>query len=98
MWHVCAAKNGLSALDLQRQIGLGSYNTAWLCHHKLRRAMVRSGRERLSGEVEVDEAYVGGPTEGKRGRGLLFYRLMELAVSSAPVPRKDIIPPHIVVG
>ena len=46
MWHVCAAKNGLSALNLQRQIGLGSYNTAWLCLHKLRRAMVRPGRER----------------------------------------------------
>ena len=58
MWHVCAAKNGLSALNLQRQIGLGSYNTAWLCLHKLRRAMVRPERERLSGEVEVDDSVI----------------------------------------
>ena len=60
MWYICVQKNGASALGLQRALGLGSYRTAWLCLHKLRRAMVRSGREKLSGEVEVDEMYVGG--------------------------------------
>ncbi|MDD2598238.1 MAG: IS1595 family transposase [Kiritimatiellae bacterium] len=69
MWLLCANKNGMSAQNLQRLLGLRSYNTAWLCLHKLRRAMVRPGRERLSGIVEVDEAYLGGPQEGKRGRG-----------------------------
>jgi hypothetical protein len=61
-------KNGVSALGLQRVLGLGSYQTAWCWLHKLRRAMVRPGREPLSGTVEVDEAYVGAPEEGLRGR------------------------------
>ena len=58
----------MSALGLQRALGLGSYETAWTWLHKLRRAMVRPGRDRLTGEIEVDETYVGGPEEGKRGR------------------------------
>src|SRR3989441_13261512 len=61
-------KNGVSALGLQRGLGLGSYQTAWCWLHKLRRAMVRPGREQLSGTVEGDEAYVGAPEEGMRGR------------------------------
>lgn len=64
MWWVTAQKNGASALSLQRILGLGSYETAWTWLHKLRRAMVRPGRERLSGEVEVDETFVGGVEEG----------------------------------
>ena len=69
MWYICFQKNGASALGLQRALGLGSYRTAWLCLHKLRKAMVRPGRDCLSGKVEVDETYVGGRHEGKRGRG-----------------------------
>lgn len=80
MWLLCANKNGLSAQNLQRLLGLRSYNTAWLCLHKLRRAMVRPGRERLSGIVEVDEAYLGGPQEGKRGRGAFGKELVFFAV------------------
>jgi transposase-like protein len=53
---------------LQRVLGLGSYQTAWTWLHKLRSAMVRPGRDCLAGEIEVDETYVGGPEEGKRGR------------------------------
>lgn len=68
MWFITSQKNGVSALGLQRVLGLGSYETAWTWLHKLRRAMVRSGRDRLTGEIEVDETYVGGPQEGKRGR------------------------------
>jgi transposase-like protein len=69
MWHITSQKNGISALGLQRVLGLGSYKTAWMMLHKLRRAMVRPGRERLSGEVEVDEAYWGGEeTAGATGR------------------------------
>jgi transposase-like protein len=59
MWWVCGPKSGLSALSLQRILGLGSYETAWTWLHKLRRAMVRPGRERLHGTVEVDETYLG---------------------------------------
>lgn len=49
MWHICSQKNGMSALGLQRVLGLGSYRSAWLMLHKLRRAMVRPHRERLQG-------------------------------------------------
>lgn len=68
IWWVTTQKNGASALGLQRILGLGSYVTAWTWLHKLRRAMVRPGRDRLSGRVEVDETYVGGLEEGVRGR------------------------------
>jgi transposase-like protein len=68
-WWVVSQKNGASPLGLQKVLGLGSYETAWTWLHKLRRAMVRPGRDRLSGRVEVDEAYVGGRTPGRRGRG-----------------------------
>jgi transposase-like protein len=69
LWHVTSQKNGTSALGLQRGLGLGSYRTAWTLLHKLRRAMVRPGRDRLQGIVEVDEIFIGGPKPGKRGRG-----------------------------
>lgn len=59
---------GISAAQLKRQLGLGSYQTAWTMLHKLRRATVRSGRDKLYGKVEVDDAYVGGKEEGMVGR------------------------------
>jgi transposase-like protein len=68
VWHVTSQKHGVSALGLQRALGLGSYQTAWTMMHKLRRAMVRPDRDRLSGIVEVDETYVGGEETGTRGR------------------------------
>ncbi len=69
IWWVTSQKTGASALGLQRVLGLGSYRTAWTWLHKLRRAMVRPGRDRLTGRVEVDETYLGGAKPGKRGRG-----------------------------
>jgi transposase-like protein len=69
MWQITSQKNGISALGLQRVLGLGSYKTAWAMLHKLRRAMVRPGRDRLDGVVEVDEAYWGGEETGAIGRG-----------------------------
>ncbi len=68
VWWVTSQKTGTSALELKRMLGLGSYRTAWSLLHKLRRAMVRPGRDRLSGSVEVDETYLGGLEEGVRGR------------------------------
>ena len=68
MWHVTSQKTGVSALGLQRVLGLGSYKTAWALLHKLRRAMVRPGRERLHGVVEVDETYWGARESGVQGR------------------------------
>lgn len=64
MWWVVGRKNGASALGLHRVLGVGGYKTAWTWLHKLRRARVRPGRESLSGEVEVDETFVGGVEEG----------------------------------
>jgi transposase-like protein len=68
-WFMTNQKYGVSALGLQRLLGLGSYQTAWTMLRKLRTAMVRPGRDRLQGTVEVDEAYVGGIEQGTRGRG-----------------------------
>ena len=68
MWFVTSQKYGASALGLKRVLGLSSYQTAWTWLHKLRRAMVRPGRDQLKGIVEVDETYVGGEEEGVRGR------------------------------
>jgi transposase-like protein len=68
IWYVVNQKNGASALGVQRVLGI-SYPTAWRWLHKLRRAMVRPGRDRLAGTVEVDEVYIGGERAGKPGRG-----------------------------
>ena len=68
MWFVTSQKFGASALGLKRALGFGSYETAWTWLHKLRRAMVRPGRDRLTGEVEVDETFVGGVEKGGGGR------------------------------
>jgi transposase-like protein len=67
-------------LGLQRVLGLKSYETAWTWLHKLRRAMVRPGRDLLTGRVEVDETYLGGLEEGVRGRLTETKTLIILAV------------------
>lgn len=82
MWDVVNQKNGVSALGVQRVLGLGSYRTAWRWLHKLRRAMVRPGRDRLSGTVEIDETYVGGEHSGKRGRGAESKTLVLIAAQA----------------
>ena len=79
MWYVTNQKNGVSALGLQRTLGLGSYRTAWGWLHKLRRAMVRPSRDRLSGIIEADETYLGGPEPGQRGRGAAGKELIFVA-------------------
>jgi transposase-like protein len=79
MWWVTGQKNGASALGLQRVLGLGSYPTAWAWLHKLRRAMVRPGRDRLAGEVEVDETFVGGVEVGGGRRHLGTKALVVIA-------------------
>src|SRR5712691_7756769 len=58
---------GISALLLQRQLGLRRYETAWIMLHKLRRAMVNAAREPLHGEVEIDDTWIGGTQAGLRG-------------------------------
>lgn len=80
MWWVTSQKTGASAAGLQAALGLGSYETAWTWLHKLRRAMVRPGRDRLQGLVEVDETYVGGPEAGLRGRAAQEKSLVVIGV------------------
>lgn len=69
IWYITNQKHGISALGLQRILGIGSYQTAWEWLYRLRHAMVRPGRDRISGTIEVDETYIGGKRAGKRGRG-----------------------------
>jgi len=83
LWHVTNQKYGASALGLQRILGLGSYRTAWYWLHKLRRAMVRPGRDRLAGIVEVDETFIGGERPGKRGRGAAGKTLVLIVAQAA---------------
>ena len=80
IWWVVGQKNGASAKGIQSMLELGSYQTAWTWLHKIRRAMVRPGRDLLSGVVEMDETYLGGEKPGKRGRGALGKVLVAVAV------------------
>lgn len=113
IWWATNQKSGVSALGLQRTLGLGSYETAWILLHKLRRAMVRPGRERLSGKVEVDEVAIGGRKRGKsgmhngktlvvvaaevRGKGTGRIRLQTVPVTSK-VHLQDFVKEHIAEG
>jgi len=69
MWWFTTRKSGVNAVNLQDLLGLGSYNTAWNWLQKLRCCTIRQGREKLSGNIEADEFYIGGQRSGKRGRG-----------------------------
>ncbi len=80
LWWMVAQKNGVSAVGLQRVLGLGSYRTAWTWLHKFRRLMVFPSRDRLVGKVEVDETLVGGKKAGKRGRGAEGKILVVIAI------------------
>ena len=82
VWYVVNQKQGVSALGLQRVLGLGSYQTAWAWLHKLRRAMVLPGRELLSGAVEVDESYFGARRAGAAGRGVTGKPIVAIAVEA----------------
>jgi len=80
LWWMVAQKNGVSAIGLQRVMGIGSYRTAWTWLHKFRRLMVFPGRDKLNGKVEVDETLVGGKKSGKRGRGAEGKSLVIIAI------------------
>src|SRR3954465_11650429 len=79
---VTSSKGGIAATELRRQLGFGSYGTAWSWLHKIRKAMVRPDRQPLAGRVEADETHVGGPRPGKRGRGAAGKALVGGAVEA----------------
>jgi transposase-like protein len=83
-WQMISSKIGVSAIHVQREMGLGSYQTAWAMVHRYRSVMVRPGRDRLTGDVEVDESYLGGPESGVAGRGALGKVLIAGAVQRGP--------------
>ncbi len=66
-WLFATQKDGVSAQSLQRALEISSYQTAWAMLHRLRSVLVRPGRERLTGTVEVDETFIGGEEPGLRG-------------------------------
>lgn len=86
MWHVVSGKNGVSALSLKRSLGFGSYQTSWAWLHKLRRAMVRPGRDLIGGPgqvVEVDETFIGGvKTSAVKGRSPFGKAIVVIAVEA----------------
>jgi transposase-like protein len=84
IYLVTTSKGGISAMELQRQIGFGSYGTAWTWLHKIRRAMIRPDREPLQHRVEVDETLVGGVRPGKSGRGAAGKTVVAGAVEAKP--------------
>jgi transposase-like protein len=75
-----SAKNGVSALQMKRLLGLGSYQTAWTMLHRFRFGMGTSGQDKLIGTVEVDETFVGGEHAGPGGRGALGKDIVIVAV------------------
>jgi transposase-like protein len=79
-YQITTDKRGVSALLLQRQLGLTCYESAWMMLHKLRRAMVNTAREPLRGEVEVDETWIGGEQAGLRGSRQLKHRRAALVI------------------
>jgi len=69
VYFIATSKKGMSAMELKRKLGIRSYQTSWLLLHKIRSAMASSHLFPLTGNVEVDETFVGGRRPGKRGRG-----------------------------
>lgn len=80
IYFVSRHKTGISALQLQKDLGLGSYKTAWTLLHKLRSALGERASQRLVGLVEADETYVGARGKGRRGRSLFRKSLVAAAV------------------
>lgn len=82
IWYVTNQKYGGNALGLKRMLGLGSYQTAWSWLHKMRRAMATPNRDLLSGQVEVDETYIGGEEEGLSGREIEKKAIVVVAIEA----------------
>jgi len=80
MWWMMSQKTGASAKNLQHTMGFQRYETAWTWLHKLRHVMIRPGRDRLNGTVEVDETFIGGTEKDAKGRKTETKTLVVIAV------------------
>lgn len=87
VWRFVSSKQGVSALEVMRDLGLGSYRTAWGLCQRLRSVLVTPGRDRLGGRVEVDEAWIGGLDPGTHGRQSGSKTLVGVAVETGPGSR-----------
>lgn len=89
IWDITTQKQGASALNTKRVLGFTSYDTAWTWLQKLRRAMIRPGRDQLGNRVQVDESYLGGKKSGKRGRGAKGKAIIAIAVEDTDPAATD---------
>lgn len=80
MWWMMSQKTGASAKNLQHTMGFQRYETAWTWLHKLRHVMIRPGRDRLKGTVEIDETFIGGTEKNVKGRKTVTKALVVIAV------------------
>lgn len=76
---------GISAVQIQRHLGISSDTTAWYLLHRLRKGMVNENRSDLSGLIEADESIMGGPAKGKRGRGVAAAEHKALVIGAVEV-------------
>ena len=100
IYHLAQGKNGISSIELARRLGVRQ-PTAWLVKHKLMRAMAarEAAKPKLSGRVEIDDAYLGGERQGgKRGRGAAGKTPIVAAVETTPERRPRRIRLSVVKG
>jgi hypothetical protein len=90
-WEMTERENGISALELQKELGLGCYQSAWTMLHKLRSAMGSSVRDRLRGSVEIDRTYVGGVQQGVCGPQPSRQFVVAIAIEIAPLWRPRLV-------
>ena len=84
-YHAATFTPGISALQLQRHLGLRSHDTAWYLLHRLRKGMVHDARSQLAGLIEADETFLGGPAKGKKGREVAKAEHKSLVVGAVEV-------------
>jgi hypothetical protein len=94
-WLFASGKDGISALSLKRTLEIGSYQTAWAMLHRLRSVLVRPGRDRLAGMVEVDETYIGGEEPGLAGGRSQGQEGPDRHRSGGPGAERDWPMPHV---